>query len=136
MSELHAALGLLALRRIDEALAARERHIGRYRAILDQVSAISYQYVRQQDRSTFKDFALVFADTSCRDNVEAALRAEAIQTKRYFKPCHRMAAFRPLVTRPLPVTDARHDQILCIPLFEALTNDEIDRIATLIRDSV
>ena len=136
MSELHAALGILTLRRVEEALAVRERHIRRYRAILDHVPAISYQHVRAEDRSTFKDFALVFRDKDLRDNVDAALTASAIQTKRYFKPCHRMDAFRAFATRPLPVTEERHDQTLCIPLFEGLEDDEIDRIATLVRESV
>jgi dTDP-4-amino-4,6-dideoxygalactose transaminase len=136
MSELHAALGLLTMRRVDEALAIRERHIQRYRAVLDQVPGISYQHVRPEDHSTFKDFALVFADTTCRDKVEAVLTEQAIQTKRYFKPCHRMDAYAALDGRPLPVTDEMHERILCIPLFEGLGDEDIDRIAGLIRETV
>jgi dTDP-4-amino-4,6-dideoxygalactose transaminase len=136
MSELHAALGLLTMRRVDEALAIREGHIAAYRTVLDAVPGIGYQRVRPQDRSTYKDFALVFADRACRDKVEAVLTAEAIQTKRYFKPCHTMDAFASLSTRPLPVTEAMHDRILCIPLFESLAREDVERIAGLIRDAV
>ncbi len=136
MSELHAALGLLTMRRVDEALAIREGHIAAYRVILDAVPGITYQRVRPQDRSTFKDFALVFTDRTCRDKVETALSTEAVQTKRYFKPCHAMDAFASFSTRPLPVTDALHDRILCIPLFEGLPVDDIDLIAGVIRDAV
>ena len=70
MSELHAALGLLTMRRVDEALAVRESHIAAYRAVLDTVPGIAYQRVRPQDRSTYKDFALIFTDRACRDKVE------------------------------------------------------------------
>ena len=136
MSELHAALGLLTMRRVDEALAIREGHIAGYRAVLDAVPGITYQRVRPQDRSTYKDFALVFTDRACRDTVETALSTEAIQTKRYFKPCHSMDAFASFSIRPLPVTEAMHDRILCIPLFESLPVDDIDRIAGLIRDAL
>jgi dTDP-4-amino-4,6-dideoxygalactose transaminase len=136
MSELHAALGLLTMRRVDDALAIRERHIARYRAVLDDVPGVSYQLVRPEDRSTFKDFALVFADKSCRDKVEAVLTDQAIQTKRYFKPCHRMDAFAALDGRPLPITEEMHERILCIPLFEGLSDEDIDRISGLVRDTV
>ena len=136
MSELHAALGLLTMRRVDEALAVREGHIAAYRAVLDTVPGIAYQRVRPQDRSTYKDFALIFTDRACRDKVETALSTEAIQTKRYFKPCHSMDAFASLSTRPLPVTEGMHDRILCIPLFESLPVDDIDRITGLIRDAL
>lgn len=132
MSELHAALGLLTMRRIDEALAVRERHIAAYRATLDTVPGISYQQVRAGDRSTYKDFALVFADRGCRDKVEAALSDASVQTKRYFKPCHQMDAFADLHTRPLPVTEATHDRVLCVPLFEGITSREIATIGAVI----
>jgi dTDP-4-amino-4,6-dideoxygalactose transaminase len=136
MSELHAALGLLTMRRVDDALAIRDTHISRYRRILDDVAGVSYQAVRDRDRSTYKDFALLFANGSCRDKVEAVLTSQSIQTKRYFKPCHRMSAFQKWDRRRLPVTEDVHDRILCVPLFEGLTEAEIDLIATLVRDTV
>lgn len=136
MSELHAALGLLTMPRIEQALAIREAHIARYRAILDEVPGISYQQVRPQDRSTYKDFALLFDDRARRDRVETALAAANVQTKRYFKPCHLMDAFAPMNRRDLPATESVHERILCIPLFEALSGTEIDGIASVVRDSV
>jgi dTDP-4-amino-4,6-dideoxygalactose transaminase len=136
MSELHAALGLLTMRRVDDALAIRDAHITRYRAGLAGVPDIGYQAIRPQDRSTFKDFALVFADRAVRDRVEAALGSAEIQTKRYFKPCHRMPAFASFDGRPLPVTEAMHDRILCVPLFEGLRADDIDCIVQIVRETV
>ena len=136
MSELHAALGLLTMSRVDEALDIRLAHVARYRHALDGAAGVGYQSIRGQDRSTYKDFALVFADLAHRDAVERALAVRDVQTKRYFKPCHRMAAFRSINHRELPVTEAMHDRILCIPLFESLTNDEIDLISTTICDAL
>ena len=55
-----------------------------------------------------------------------------IQTKRYFRPCHQMSAFRAFNDRPLPVTEETYSRILCIPLFEGLTDGEIDLISATI----
>jgi dTDP-4-amino-4,6-dideoxygalactose transaminase len=133
MSEFHAALGLLTMRRVEDALAIRHGHVRRYHQALAGIPGIAYQQVRPDDRSTYKDFALLFDDETRRNHVEASLAAAGIQTKRYFKPCHQMDAFRIYGTRPLPVTEAIYGRILCIPLFEALTGGEIEMIGEAIR---
>lgn len=136
MSELHAALGLLTMGRVNDALATREAHISRYRAALADLPDVTFQHVRPEDRSTYKDLALVFRDTLTRDRVESALSGAEIQTKRYFKPCHLMDLYASLSARPLPITEMMHQRILCVPLFEALESADIDRIAGLVRASV
>ena len=135
MSELHAALGLLSLRRVEDAIAVREEKLRRYRLRLDAVGGIEYQTVQPRDRSTYKDFALLFGDMSTRDGVEAALQAAAIQTKRYFRPCHTMDAFRVYADGALPATESVYSRILCVPLFEELADDDIDRICDVISSS-
>lgn len=132
MSEFHAALGLLTMRRVEAALAIRDAHVARYRQLLSGLPGVRYQAVRPQDRSTFKDFAVIFGDGPTRDAVEQALTVAQIQTKRYFRPCHLMSAFRDFNARPLPVTEETYGRILCIPLFEGLTDSEIDLISATI----
>jgi dTDP-4-amino-4,6-dideoxygalactose transaminase len=136
MSELHAALGLLTMKRIDGALDVRAAHIDHYRSIFDGLPDVSFQRVRDIDRSTFKDFALVFADRERRDSVEAALGRADVQTKRYFRPCHGMDAFADWHTRPLPVTESLHGRILCVPLYESLSDAQIDEVATVVARSL
>jgi dTDP-4-amino-4,6-dideoxygalactose transaminase len=132
MSELHAALGLLTMRRIEAALAARHELVLRYRQGLAPISGLGYQLVRDADRSTFKDFAVLFPETGLRDTVEQALTANEIQTKRYFRPCHLMDAFSEYADAPLPVTEDTYARILCLPLFESLSVDAIDHICEIV----
>jgi dTDP-4-amino-4,6-dideoxygalactose transaminase len=135
MSELHAALGLLTMSRIDEALDIRGAHVAHYRAALSRVAGLGFQTIRPQDRSTYKDFALVLDDPARRARIESALAALGVQTKRYFRPCHGMTAYRSFHKRQLPVTEAMHDRILCIPLFESLGQTDIDLIIATIGDA-
>lgn len=129
MSELHAALGLLTMARIEEALRVREAHIDRYVSSLGEAPGLTYQVVRPIDRSTYKDLAIVFAAKVIRDRVERALSDAHIQTKRYFRPCHQMDAFAPHHTRKLPVTEATYARILCIPLYESISDEEISLVS-------
>jgi dTDP-4-amino-4,6-dideoxygalactose transaminase len=136
MSELHAALGLLTMRRIEAALEARHELVARYRRNLASSPELGYQEIRDTDRSTFKDFAVLFPETQSRDRVEAALTASAIQTKRYFRPCHTMDAFSQYADVPLPATEDTYSRILCLPLFESLTVEEIDLICDIVSGAV
>jgi dTDP-4-amino-4,6-dideoxygalactose transaminase len=132
LSEMHAALGLLTMVRVEEALAARQRHVTGYRERLEALPGITFQRVAAGDRSTFKDLAVLFDDTTTRNRVELALTAAGVQTKRYFHPCHTMPAYRPFADHALPATESVYARILCLPLFEELTDVERGLICSIV----
>lgn len=136
LSEMHAALGLLTMARIEEALAARLRHVAAYRQRLGLLPGLSFQRVAPSDRSTYKDLAVLFADTTTRNRVELALSAAGIQTKRYFHPCHTMPAYRSFADEPLPVTESVYARILCLPLFEELAEDERELVCSIVEKAI
>jgi dTDP-4-amino-4,6-dideoxygalactose transaminase len=136
MSELHAALGVLTLARIEETLARRKTLVDRYRENLKSIPGIRFQSVRPEDRSTYKDLALLFTTAGARNSVEAALSAAQVQTKRYFRPCHAMDSFRRFARETLEVTETTHERILCLPLFGDLPPEDVDMICDIIRDEM
>jgi dTDP-4-amino-4,6-dideoxygalactose transaminase len=133
LSELNAALGVLTMDLVERAIARRLVIVARYRAALGDIGGVSFQQVDARDRSTFKDFAILIRDTATRDRVEAALTAEQIQTKRYFRPAHAMRAFRKYAAGPLPRTEDVYARILCLPIFNELEGADVDRIAGIVR---
>ena len=133
MSELHAALGVLTLARIEEMIKIRTGLVERYRRNLESVPGLRFQAVRPEDRSTYKDLAVLFPTARARNSVESALTKEAIQTKRYFRPCHAMDSFRQFSTETLPVTETTYERILCLPLFSELAHDDVDRICEIVQ---
>jgi dTDP-4-amino-4,6-dideoxygalactose transaminase len=136
LSEMHAALGLLTMARIEDVLAIRQRHVAGYRQRLGSLPGLSFQRVAPGDRSTFKDLAVLFADMTTRNRVEIALTAAGIQTKRYFHPCHTMPAYRAFADAPLPVTESVYARILCLPLFEELTDDERGLVCSIVEQAM
>ena len=131
LSELHAALGVLTIEMVERAVARRNAIAARYRDALAGLPGVSFQAVDPRDRSTFKDFGIVCERD--RDGLEARLSQAGIQTKRYFRPCHTMRAFRPWATRGLPATEAAYARILCLPIFNELPDADVDTIATVVR---
>lgn len=134
MSEIHAALGCLSLPTIEDVVSRRTAILSRYKHNLDGVDGVRFQHVPAGDRGVVKDVAVVFDEG--RERVERALTEAGVQTKRYFKPAHTMAAYRAYANGPLPVTERLAEQVLCLPIFNELGADDIDHICDIVRMAV
>jgi dTDP-4-amino-4,6-dideoxygalactose transaminase len=131
LSELHAALGALTVEMAERAVARREALAAHYRERLADVGEISFQRIDPRDRSTYKDFALLCAKD--RDGLEAKLKDGGVQTKRYFRPAHAMRAYRGYARGALAVTESVAARVLCVPMYNELAMDDVDRIADIVR---
>jgi dTDP-4-amino-4,6-dideoxygalactose transaminase len=133
MSELHAALALESLDRLDEHLAVRTDLAGRYREALAGLPGVRVQAVEDGDLPTYKDFTLAVDPDAFgmgRDQLARALRADGIDTRSYFSPpVHRQKAYRNIAPAELPVTESVAARVLNLPLFAALALETVDQIA-------
>jgi dTDP-4-amino-4,6-dideoxygalactose transaminase len=136
MSELHAAVGLLSLRLMDELVKARKELIAIYR---DRLGALPGCWVQTfpADRTTSGNYFVLFITDRAkrnRDEVYEALKVAGIQTKRYFyPPVHEQAVFQrfPMrVSLNLQHTPKISRQGLALPLYSHMTLDEIESICT------
>jgi len=139
MSELHAALGLCVLDCVGDEVARRRHLLARYLQRLSAVSGISClqgvngpgggcQYcVIRVDRPTF----------GCsRDVLQDGLRRFNVFTRKYFYPlCADYDCYRTLpsaASSNLPVAARAAREVLCLPLYGALTESDVDRICDMI----
>lgn len=132
ISELHAALGYLTIDHVDQAVAAREALAARYRRALSGIPGLRFQELLPDTRSTYKDFAILCPDR--RDALAAHLETRGIQTKKYFRPLHRMPAFEGFrsASDDLADTEAVADAVLCLPMFNELAEGDVDRVCEAI----
>jgi dTDP-4-amino-4,6-dideoxygalactose transaminase len=135
MSELHAALGLALLERLDGELRGRARAHALYAERLAGVDGISLQRLAA-DTTPNHAYLAVQVDAGAfglgRDQLHAALRAENVVTRKYFWPlCSQNEAYRRLPSaRPerLPVATRIAARVLCLPLFGDLSADDVERV--------
>lgn len=136
LSELHAALALVALDHLEDRVEHRNRVADRYRDALETVPGVGFQEVGAGARSSFKDFTILVDEPvfGCsRDEVVAALAAEGIDTRRYYSPpLHRQHAYRDVDSPPLPVTDRLAGQVVSLPIWSHLPLDDVERVAAAI----
>jgi dTDP-4-amino-4,6-dideoxygalactose transaminase len=103
------------------------------------VRGISFPTVRGEDRSTYKDLALLVepgAFGAPATRLGDALSADGIETRRYYEPpVHVMRAYdgRGRRAGDLPVTAWAADRALCLPLWEGMTSPQVQRVAEAVR---
>jgi dTDP-4-amino-4,6-dideoxygalactose transaminase len=138
MSEFHAAVALRSLETLDERIDYRNMLVDRYRRSLTRIPGIRFPYLREEDRSTYKDFTIMvdsvaFGVTARR--LGLALAEEGIDTRRYYSPpVHEMKAYKHLAVsgRDLPVTVEVADKVLTLPLAYDMTEDMVMGVADAI----
>lgn len=132
LSEMNAALGYLSLEQLP-ALVRRRRTIARYyREQLARVPGLRFHLPAEGDRHAFKDLAVLFERPEQREAAETALTRAGVETKRYFLPVHRTAAYAAHAGDRLPITDDVYSRILCLPLFHEIRPSQVRTVCTLI----
>ncbi|WP_447978417.1 DegT/DnrJ/EryC1/StrS family aminotransferase [Candidatus Nitrospira bockiana] len=139
MSELHAAVGLLSVRRIDDLVKERLVRIHLYRERLGSLRGCTVQSL-PADRTTSGNYFVIFISDRAkqtRDQVYTALKDVGIQTKRYFHPpVHRQDMFQDFPMRlsdRLAQTNTAAREGLALPLYSHMTLTDIDTVCEKIR---
>ena len=139
MSEFNAAFGLLQLKYIDEALARRKQIETRYRESLADVAGISVLPI-PPDTSGNASYFPVFIGPDhllSRDALYQTLKNSGINGRRYFYPLisdfHMYRGLPSASSARLPNARKAADQVLCLPIYPTLMDEEIDQIIEAIK---
>lgn len=133
-SELHALLAVLSLRQTEGHIARRDAIVRRYRDGLAGIAGVSFQKIDDACRSTHNYFAVrIDRERFGLSNRELhdALDEDRIRTKIYFHPpLHRQSRFMDLpgLRGEFPNTDRVCNEVLCLPLFSHMRDDQADRV--------
>jgi dTDP-4-amino-4,6-dideoxygalactose transaminase len=138
MSEFGAALGLLQLKHVDQALERRREIDHAYRELLKDVPGIQCVDQAGQRVANHAYFPiLVEADYPLsRDELYQKLRDHHIYGRRYFYPLiSEFPMYRGLPSAQrsnLPVASAIAEKVICLPIFPLLTHDSVVQIISMI----
>lgn len=141
MNEMQAALGLLQLKYVDEALASRREIDRRYRELLAGVPGIRCLERPPLRRSNYAYFPIMVEDSypQSRDVLYQRLRDAGIFARRYFYPLiSEMPMYRGLnsaMASNLPCANLAAKQVLCLPIYPGLAVDKLHGIARIIAEA-
>ena len=140
MNEFSAALGLLQLKRIDETIRMRQAVDARYRAGLAEVKGIHCLASSGEIVQNYAYFPILVKPDYplSRDALYAKLQQHGIYGRRYFYPLiSNFPMYRGMSSAAranLPVANRAADEVLCLPMYQALDPQTQDRIVALIAE--
>ena len=140
MDEMRSAYGLLNLRQVDAAIAARQKVANAYREALRDVEGISFFDDMPGVRHNYSYFP-IFIDAErfgkTRDALYQEMKEANVLGRRYFYPLiSEFSTYKglPSATREnLPVAYRLADTVLCLPMHHDLSDADIDRVLKFFR---
>ena len=134
LSEIHCALGLSQMRRLETILARRANRAACYREHLRGFPEVTLP-VFETDAGRVCWFVFVVR-LAQRDRIAAFMDARDIECGRYFAPVHRQPLYAEYANRDLPVTAQAAGGTLALPFFNRLTDDEIAVVCATLREAI
>lgn len=136
LSDVHAAIGLAQMQRIEEIVSGRRRAAAALTERVQGIEGVRAPSAPEGTDHTFQSFVIVLADDIERDEVIRRMRAQDIETTLGTYGMHLQPYFRErfgIADAALPHTTRAHHQALTLPLYPQLTGDEMDAIGQALR---
>jgi len=141
MDEIRSAYGLLALKKVDDAIFSRKQTAEFYRKSLENVEGISFLLDMEDVKHNYSYFP-IFVDAEkygiSRDELYFKMKENNIFGRRYFYPLiSDFSTYRGLdSSRPenLPVARKMADSVICLPMHAELAKNDAERIVEIVKN--
>lgn len=139
LPEFNALLGLYSLDRLEQSAIQRNQCADWYRTLLADVPGLRFQRIHPEDRCSYKDLS-VYVDEEAfgltRDQLETALAAENVDTRKYYDPpVHQQQIYRRQGSAQpaLPVTERVARRSISLPIWSHMEFETVEKLAEAIR---
>jgi dTDP-4-amino-4,6-dideoxygalactose transaminase len=117
MSEVQAAIALEQLKKLPDLSLKRQSVVDHYNVLLEEHNTSLYLYrINVNQRDLFIQY----------------MKSAGVECGVHFKPLHLMKAYEGLIY--LPKTELVGEMTVSLPLYDSLTNNQIEYIATAVKD--
>ena len=134
VDEMRAAYGLLNLRQVDAAIAARQQVAIKYREALRDVEGITFFDDMPGVKHNYSYFPIFIDEKvfgTSRDELYTKMKAANVLGRRYFYPLiSEFSTYRGLESadpKNLPNAHKMADSVLCLPMHHELSDNDIER---------
>lgn len=132
LSELHAALGVAQMQRLEEILLRRGEIARRYTERLKQCDALVLPPLELPDRRIGWFVYVVRLNEKYsradRDRIILRMAEKGIGCGRYFAPIHLQPAYRDVPHGLLAVTESVGERTLALPFFNRITDSQLEEV--------
>ena len=139
MPELNAMMAYHGLECVDQQVVRRKALADFFMRELGRLPGVSFQTVRKEDVSTWKDFTMIVDPDEFgmpRDELAVALTAENLEVRKYFfPPLHQQEIYRQYydpAKQELRVTEQVSSRVLCLPIYSSLKEESLTKVVEVV----
>jgi perosamine synthetase len=150
LTDLHAAIGIAQLERLDEMLNARENVAALYRERLTQLGAepcgedddgdiVLPCENRGDERRSWFVFCVQLPEGADRNAVIASLASSGVASRAYLPCIHLLSPYRErygFKGGEFPVAERVSERSLALPFFTSMTESQVDRVCTALGEAL
>lgn len=122
MPEIMAAIGIEALKNLDQHLHNRGKYVKRYKTLLG--NKVEYQKIQIQSIPNNQCFSVLVNQA---DTVVEEMAIQGIQVRQYFSPVHKHPAYKSDID--LPKTTRVAQNIINLPLYSIMDDEIIENVS-------
>lgn len=130
LDEIHAALGRVQLKKLEEGNSLRRQAARRYKKGLEKIKEIKIPFAERRDEEVnYHIFPVLLDERVDRNHLMTYLRERGIQTSIHYPPVHNFSFHRqyfPAQDMQLTEYVAAHE--LTLPMYVGITNEQVDFI--------
>ena len=134
MSDIHAAIGLVQMQRLEGFIEERRRLAARYDQLLSSLPHLSLPPAPPHAESNYQSYPLWLDSPSLQEQALASLRQKGIGAQGGLVGIHRIPYLQQFLRHPLPRTEEAEQSSLLLPLFPGLSHKEQDFIVDSLAD--
>ncbi len=139
LSDVHSAIGLAQMKRLDDIVAGRRRAAAALTERLGAVDGIRVPAAPPGIEHTYQSYVVMLDDSIDRDGVIRSMRARDVETTLGTYGMHLQPYFRErfaIADEALPHTTRAHHQALTLPLYPQLQDPDLDLISEALGASI
>lgn len=136
LSDVHAAIGLVQLKKINQLIRSRIRIARLYTRLLESIEGIVTPFSRADDVHTYQSYVIRITDDfgPCRDDIIKRLRQKGVETQIGTYALHMQPAFTEFSRdREYPNSALAYESTLSLPIASKMTTSQVNRVVKLLR---
>ncbi|MEN6332062.1 MAG: DegT/DnrJ/EryC1/StrS family aminotransferase [Smithella sp.] len=136
LDEIHAALGRVQLKKLEEGNSSRRQAALRYKNGLKKLKEIKIPFAERQDEeANYHIFPVLLDDSVDRHHLMTYLRERGIQTSIHYPPVHSFSFHRQhFEAQDMQLTEYIAAHELTLPIYVGITNEQVDFIIDALSD--
>jgi dTDP-4-amino-4,6-dideoxygalactose transaminase len=137
LDEMRAALGLVQLESLATWNDRRRQHVKRYRSLLAQVPQVTVPFAATDENDSACHIMPILLEPGLdRSKIMREMRENGVQTSIHYPAIHTFSYYRDRYPVTLPQTEEIASRELTLPLYPAMTEDQIEGVVAALSNAV